>query len=175
MASDLVSDQTAKQLREAWFRYLDTIEAIRPALYRFCRRMTGDIWETQDLLAGNFTEGIRRHRTRRMRTARIASQRSARVSFSIATNLWIDQLRRSQMRIEVAASEPLVSPEQAVAAREAVAVLLARASLCERAALVLKDVFDFSLENIAQMLSTTVGAIKSALHRGRASSRSRSP
>jgi hypothetical protein len=34
---------------------------------------------------------------------------------------------------------------------------------------VLKDVFDFSAEEIAVMLSTTVGAIKSALHRGRAS------
>jgi RNA polymerase sigma-70 factor (ECF subfamily) len=33
--------------------------------------------------------------------------------------------------------------------------------------LVLKEVFEFSLEEVAAMLSTTVGAIKSALHRGR--------
>jgi RNA polymerase sigma-70 factor (ECF subfamily) len=32
---------------------------------------------------------------------------------------------------------------------------------------VLKEVFDFSLEEIAQTLSTTVGAVKAALHRGR--------
>ena len=31
----------------------------------------------------------------------------------------------------------------------------------------LKDIFDFTAEEIAVMLSTTVGAVKSALHRGR--------
>ena len=33
--------------------------------------------------------------------------------------------------------------------------------------MVLKDVFDFSLEEIAELLGTTVGAVKTALHRGR--------
>src|SRR5690606_3924640 len=37
----------------------------------------------------------------------------------------------------------------------------------ERAAVVLKDVFELSLEEIAEALSTTVGAVKAALHRGR--------
>lgn len=37
----------------------------------------------------------------------------------------------------------------------------------ERAAVVLKDVFDSSLKEIAEVLGTTVGAVKSALHRGR--------
>jgi RNA polymerase sigma-70 factor, ECF subfamily len=33
--------------------------------------------------------------------------------------------------------------------------------------MVLKDIFDFTAEEIAVLLSTTVGAVKSALHRGR--------
>jgi len=37
----------------------------------------------------------------------------------------------------------------------------------ERAAVVLKDAFDLSLEEIAEALSTTTGAVKAALHRGR--------
>ncbi|MGH7789908.1 MAG: sigma factor-like helix-turn-helix DNA-binding protein, partial [Candidatus Binatia bacterium] len=37
----------------------------------------------------------------------------------------------------------------------------------ERAALVLKDIFDFRLEEIATILQTTTGAVKAALHRGR--------
>ena len=37
----------------------------------------------------------------------------------------------------------------------------------ERAALVLKEVFDMSLDQIAEILGTSVGAIKAALHRGR--------
>jgi RNA polymerase sigma-70 factor, ECF subfamily len=38
----------------------------------------------------------------------------------------------------------------------------------ERAAIVLKDVFDMSLEESARILGTSIGAIKAALHRGRA-------
>ena len=37
----------------------------------------------------------------------------------------------------------------------------------ERAAVVLKDVFELSLEEIAEALGSTVGGIKAALHRGR--------
>ncbi len=53
------------------------------------------------------------------------------------------------------------------AAREAAGSLVARLAPQERAALVLKEVFDFSLEETAEALSTTVGAVKAALHRGR--------
>jgi RNA polymerase sigma-70 factor (ECF subfamily) len=44
---------------------------------------------------------------------------------------------------------------------------LQRLSPQERAALVLKEIFDMSLEEIAELLTTTTGAIKAALHRGR--------
>ena len=37
----------------------------------------------------------------------------------------------------------------------------------ERAALVLKEVFDLSLDETAEVLGTSVGAVKAALHRGR--------
>ena len=37
----------------------------------------------------------------------------------------------------------------------------------ERAAFLLKEVFDMSLDEIAEMLVTSVGAVKTALHRGR--------
>src|SRR5262249_10552914 len=42
-----------------------------------------------------------------------------------------------------------------------------QASPQQRAAIVLKDIFDFTAEEIALMLSTTLGAVKWALHRGR--------
>ena len=38
----------------------------------------------------------------------------------------------------------------------------------ERAAVVLKELFDAPLDEIALVLGTSVGAVKSALHRGRA-------
>src|SRR5215831_8081413 len=38
----------------------------------------------------------------------------------------------------------------------------------ERACVLLKDVFDYSLEEIAELVDSTVGGVKAALNRGRA-------
>ena len=87
--------------------------------------------------------------------------------FRVASNLWIDEMRR---RREVPAGElarrRAAAPSRA-RRREAAGTLLVKLSPQERAAVVLKDVFDFSLEEVAEALGTTVGAIKAALHRGR--------
>lgn len=51
--------------------------------------------------------------------------------------------------------------------RDAAGALLVQLAPQERAAVVLKDAFDFSLDEVAGILGTTVGAVKAALHRGR--------
>ena len=170
MAEKPVSDEMAKQLREAWFRYLDTIGPLRSSLYRYCRRMTRDIWDAEDLLQETLLKGFGEIGRGDLCGGPGAPVKDSRAYlFRIATNLWIDQVRRSQIRWEANAGAVSTPPEQAVSAREAASVLLTHAAPQERAAVVLKDVFDFTLEEIAEMLTTTVGAIKSALHRGRAS------
>jgi RNA polymerase sigma-70 factor (ECF subfamily) len=45
--------------------------------------------------------------------------------------------------------------------------LLQRLSPQERAAVLLKEMFEMTLEEIAEVLATTTGAVKAALHRGR--------
>jgi len=168
MSQQLESDEMARQLRNAWFTYLDTIEPVRPALHRYCRRLTRDLWEAEDLLQetllrgfGAIGRGDLHGESSRVKDARA-------YLFRVATNLWIDQLRRKEVRPglpEVPESPP--TPEQAVATREAASRLLTQTTPQQRAAIVLKDIFDFTVEEIAVMLSTTVGAVKSALHRGR--------
>jgi RNA polymerase sigma-70 factor (ECF subfamily) len=83
----------------------------------------------------------------------------------VASNLWINQLKRRR-------EAPAVDFDAAVQrdlrpAREAAGSLVAGLAPQERAALVLKEAFDFSLEEVAEALTTTVGAVKAALHRGR--------
>ncbi len=169
MFEEPASDQMAKQLREAWFRYLNAIGPVRPALYRYCRRITRDIWEAEDLLQETMLKGFGSIGRGDLCGGPDAPVRDSRAYlFRIATNLWIDQVRRSQIRWDEDAGKPSTQPEQAVSTRDAVSVLVARVAPQQRAAVVLKDVFNFTLEEIAEMLSTTVGAIKSALHRGRA-------
>jgi RNA polymerase sigma-70 factor, ECF subfamily len=88
----------------------------------------------------------------------------------IATNIWLDAQRRRHAEAASLALE-IPSPEsshvEASDVRHAGAALFERLAPQERAALVLKDVFDLSLKETAEMLSTSEGAIKAALHRGR--------
>jgi RNA polymerase sigma-70 factor (ECF subfamily) len=85
--------------------------------------------------------------------------------FRVASNLWIDEMRRRR-ELPVAAPAPIVASEPR-APREAAGTLLVKLSPQERAAVVLKDVFELSLDEIAEAIGTTVGGVKAALHRGR--------
>lgn len=90
--------------------------------------------------------------------------------FRVASNVWLNRVRdRRELPTESVVTEEApdsTSPEPR-ATREAAGTLLGRLAPQERAALVLKDVFELNLEEIARALSTSVGAVKSALHRGR--------
>ena len=169
MAQPLISDQTAKLLREAWYKYLDTVESARAPLYRYYRRLTGHIWDAEDLLQDTLLRGFGAIGRGEVisESARVRDPRS--YLFRIATNLWIDQVRRREFDLRQS-DRPSTYPaaDSSIETREAASVLMSVAAPQERAAVVLREVFEFTLEEIAAMLSTTIGAIKSALHRGRA-------
>lgn len=148
-------------VRRSWQRFLDVFEPMRPDLYRYCRHLTRSPWDAEDLvqdtLARAFvTLGTMFHEVPRPRAW----------LFRVASNLWIDRVRRARREV-LGEVEPRATVGEPRAAREAAGALLVRLSPQERAAVVLKDVFDLSLEEIAEALSTTVGAVKHALHRGR--------
>ena len=86
-----------------------------------------------------------------------------------ATNLWIDQLRRQDVhraalaleaeREERRMSTPTLNGERSLEVRDAAEQLIGRLAPRERAALLLKDVFDLSLEDTALALRTSVGPL----------------
>jgi hypothetical protein len=85
--------------------------------------------------------------------------------FRVASNQWINRVKRRR-EVLVEPPEPSSEPDLR-GAREAAGSLVARLAPRERAALVLEEAFEFSLSEIAETLSTTPGAVKAALHRGR--------
>jgi RNA polymerase sigma-70 factor (ECF subfamily) len=95
--------------------------------------------------------------------------------FRIAHNRCIDFLRRrgirEQAEVEAATAEadatPPVEPV-GPALGKAVEHLVVMLPPKERACVLLKDVFDYSLEEIADLVDSTVGGVKAALNRGRA-------
>jgi RNA polymerase sigma-70 factor (ECF subfamily) len=92
--------------------------------------------------------------------------------FRIAHNRCIDFLRRRQARRETeTAVEPLVRVDPPEAMGRAVDRAIERLVIVlppkERACVLLKDVFDYSLEEIADLVESTTGGVKAALNRGR--------
>src|SRR5205807_10584812 len=92
--------------------------------------------------------------------------------FRIAHNRCIDFVRRREVRenAEVGAATPdSVAPVDTPgpALGRAVEHLVLALPSMERACVLLKDVFDYSLEEIADLVDSSVGGVKAALHRGR--------
>ena len=151
------------ELRASWKRFLEGYAPLRGALYRYCRHLTRSPWDAEDLAQETLARAF-------VTLAQMGAEPPNVQAwlFRVASNLWIDQMRRAHRPLGPLEGEP-EAPASADprAVREAAGTLLARLSPQERAALVLKDVFDYALEEIAEVLMTTPGAIKAALHRGR--------
>src|SRR5262249_10976251 len=92
--------------------------------------------------------------------------------FRIAHNRCIDFLRKREVRVEAetAAMEPdTVEPAEpaVLGLGRAVEHLVISLPPKERACVLLKDVFDYSLEEIAELVDSTAGGVKTALNRAR--------
>jgi RNA polymerase sigma-70 factor (ECF subfamily) len=167
MAEAELPDALRDELRASWHRYLDLVAPLRPALHRYCRRLTGDLWDAEDLVQDTL---LRAFGTLGSLHQTIANPRA--YLFRVATNVWIDTIRRRGTEAKALAAAPGgASPEPATVApgavRDAGAIMLQRLAPQERASVVLKDVFEMTLEEIGEVLGTTVGAVKAAIHRGR--------
>jgi RNA polymerase sigma-70 factor, ECF subfamily len=152
----------ADETKVAWHRYLDVFEPLRPELYRYCRALTRSAFDAEDLVQDSLARGF-------VTLAGIFQEiRNPRAwLFRIASNLWIDRQRRHREDALESHAEQAAPETRPGEARDAGATLIGRLAPQERASVLLKDVFDFTLEEIAEMLTTTPNTIKAALHRGR--------
>jgi RNA polymerase sigma-70 factor, ECF subfamily len=167
MAKPENSRTLSDDLRAAWHRYIDMLVPVRPTLHGYCRRLTGNLWDAEDLVQDTLVRAFGRWGVTH---PEIRDPRS--YLLRTATNVWIDTLRRRETEArstsDADASRQLgEDPATSNDLRDAGSRLLQRLSPQERAAVVLKEVFDMTLEEIAELLATTVGAVKAALHRGR--------
>lgn len=152
-------------VRTSWRIFFETYEPLRTDLYRYCRHLARSPWDAEDLAQDTLARAFVT-----LGQMGEAPPNPRAWLFRVASNLFIDRARRSSRdRRELAlalSTEPRVdtAPRET---REAAGTLLGQLSPQERAAVVLKDAFDLSLEEVAETLTTTVGAVKAALHRAR--------
>jgi RNA polymerase sigma-70 factor (ECF subfamily) len=150
------------EVKRPWRRFLEEYEPLRPDLYRYCRFLTRTPWDAEDLVQDTLARAFVT-----LGTMSRPPEKPRAWLFRVASNHWINQAKRSR---EEPIRDDLLeggANTDRRATREAVGFVVGRLAPQERGAVILKDVFDFSLEEIAETLSTTVGAVKSALHRGR--------
>jgi RNA polymerase sigma-70 factor (ECF subfamily) len=148
-------------------QFLATVAEVRPGLFRYCARMTGSVFDGEDIVQETLTKA---HDA----LARMTPPPQLKAwLFRIAHNVAMDFLKRRERKLTVLVAEV---PDAAGAIEDEVDPSLLDAALAvfvalpptQRSALVLKDVLGQSLEQTAETMGTTVSAVKSALFRARA-------
>ena len=149
-----------------YLAFLETVSQIRPRLHRYCARMTGSVLDGEDLVQEALFEAYRKL------DQFDDSRPLAPWLFGIAHNRCIDFLRhrsaRKKAEASIAVPEAVMPTEPAaLGIGKAVEHLVLTLPPKERACVLLKDVFDYTLEEIAELVGSTVGGVKAALNRGR--------
>jgi RNA polymerase sigma factor (sigma-70 family) len=146
--------------------------ALRPELHRYCSRLMGSVIDGEDVVQDTFARAF------------IALDELCEVPqlrpwlFRIAHNRALDLLRSRAVR----AAEPIeaaleivddaeADPVEMLMRRQAVQTAVSRFAelpILQRSVIILKDVLDEPLAEIASLLDITVDAVKGHLARGRA-------
>jgi RNA polymerase sigma factor (sigma-70 family) len=146
--------------------------ALRPELHRYCARLMGSVIDGEDVVQDTFARAF------------VALDGLCEVPplrawlFRIAHNRALDLLRSRAIRaaepIEAAhdvADQAAPDPVEILMRQEAVQTAVSRFAelpITQRSAVILKDVLDEPLAEIAVLLDLTVDAVKAHLARGRA-------
>jgi len=149
-----------------YLAFLETITHLRPRLHRYCARMTGSVFYGEDVVQEALFEAYRK-----LHTFEDGRPLGAWL-FRIAHNRCIDFLRKRTIR--EGAEAALVGPDSilptdpaGLGLGRAIERLVVNLPPKERACVLLKDVFDYSLEETADLVGSSVGGVKAALNRGR--------
>ena len=145
---------------------------LRPELHRYCARLMGSVIEGEDVVQDTFARAF-------VALDELKEAPPLRPwLFRIAHNRAMDLLRSRAIRAAepIEAADEVADPEspdpvEVLMRREAVETAVSRfveLPTMQRSVVILKDLLDQSLEEIADMLDLTVNAVKAHLARGRA-------
>ena len=158
-------------LQEGRRQFLALVQDIRPLLHRYCARMTGSVAQGEDVVQDSLAQAY----YELSELKELPAMRSW--LFRIAHNRALDYLRRYERRMVEPLDEDFdtpdgdaPNPEDALAHKQAVRAAMTRfleLVPLQRSCVILKDVLDYPIDEIALLLDLSLPAVKAALHRGR--------
>jgi RNA polymerase sigma-70 factor (ECF subfamily) len=156
-----------EKLSEARAEFEKLVAQIRPELHRYCARMTGSVVDGEDVVQDTLAKAF----YLLPETDEIANLRNW--IFRIAHNKAIDHTRAYSRRFVEPLGEHSNIPADGSSVDRADVLkmslgLFMRLTPAQRGALILKDVLEHSLTEIAEILELSVLSVKGLLHRGRA-------
>jgi RNA polymerase sigma factor (sigma-70 family) len=153
-------------------QFLALVDHVRPELHRYCTRMTGSVADGEDVVQETLARAY--YELSQLKEMPALRPWLFRIAHNRAIDHWRHEAARASEPIEAAAEiagAAALEPDNALARRQAVQAALAcflALAPAQRGCVILKDVLDHSLEEIAAELELSVPAVKAALHRGRA-------
>ncbi|MDH6590464.1 RNA polymerase sigma factor (sigma-70 family) [Variovorax sp. TBS-050B] len=159
-------------LEEARRQFLALVDDARPELHRYCTRMTGSVADGEDVVQDTLARAY--YQLSEFKTLPPLRPWLFRIAHNRAVDRWRhDAFLRTEPLDAAAdiADDAESEPEQALDRQQTMKLALScflQLAPAQRGCVILKDVLDHSLEEIAAELDLSVPAVKAALHRGRA-------
>ncbi|MGD6844407.1 sigma-70 family RNA polymerase sigma factor [Bacillus infantis] len=144
------------------FEYI--VQPYRDQLWHYCRKLTGSPWDAEDLLQDTLLKAL-------SSLSRVGQAMNAKsYLFRIATNTWMDHFRKRSpelldMELEKIPDGDLVSYSEVL---ESIEILIHQLPAKQAAAILLAEVYRFTIRETAEIIGSTEGGVQSLLSRARA-------
>ena len=139
---------------------------LRPRLHRYCARMTGSIFDGEDIVQDTLAKAAQAYDPATV-------QHAEGWLFRIAHNTTMDFLRsKAREEVHLAGEEPdtTADPHASAELRHATTAALRtfmQLLPAQRSAVILADVLGYAMDEAAEVMNVSLPAIKASLHRGR--------
>ncbi|MDA2431173.1 RNA polymerase subunit sigma-70 [Bacillus cereus group sp. MYBK59-1] len=128
-------------------------------LKRYCTFLTKNKWDGEDLAQETVCKVLQKYRNKDICMTLV---------YKIARNRWLDQIKSKSVHEKIREQITFEEPHENIAdLHEMVGKVLSSLNVQQSAILLLKDVFQYSIADIAKVSSVSEGAVKASLFRSR--------
>ncbi|HDR6312030.1 TPA: RNA polymerase subunit sigma-70 [Bacillus cereus] len=128
-------------------------------LKRYCTFLTKNKWDGEDLAQETICKVLQKYSNKDICMTLV---------YKIARNRWIDQMKSKSVHEKIKEQITFEEPQENIAdLHEMVGKVLSSLNVQQSTILLLKDVFQYSIADIAKVCSVSEGAVKASLFRSR--------